>query len=209
MIDGQSDGRVQRGDSTRRAILRRAADIASVEGLDGLSIGRLATDLAISKSGVFAHFGSKEELQLATIRAATAIFTEAVVDPAMAEQAGVRRVRALVNGWLKYSAGRVFPGGCFFAAVTGGSGAREGRVRDALAEAGTRWTALLVTAVAEAREFGQFGQDTDPAQLAFELDAFAHAANTASVLHGDGDAYIKASLAVMNRISAASPSPLI
>src|SRR3954447_10358898 len=109
-----TDGRIRRGDETRRTVLRRAVDLASVEGLDGVTIGRLAQELSISKSGLFAHFGSKEELQLATIRAARAIFARAVVEPAMAQQAGIVRLRALIEGWLDYSSGREFPGGCFF-----------------------------------------------------------------------------------------------
>lgn len=202
MIDGQTDGRVQRGDSTRRTILRRAVDIASVEGLSGLSIGRLAGDLEVSKSGVFAHFGSKEELQLATIKAAGEIFVEAVVQPAMAERPGVARVRKLFDGWLEYSAGRVFPGGCFFAAVSAEFDAQPGRVRDAIAAADTQWIGLMEQSIGEAKRLGQLGGDVDVAQLGFELNAYVHAANAASLLHGDGDAYLKASIAVDNRVTS-------
>ena len=130
-----TDGRIRRGDETRRAVLRRAVDVASVEGLDGVTIGRLALELSISKSGLFAHFGSKEELQLATIRAARAIFSQAVVTPALAQPAGMPRLRALLEGWLDYSRGREFPGGCFFSRATHEYAARPGAVRDALAEA--------------------------------------------------------------------------
>src|SRR3954471_24028492 len=97
-----TDGRILRGEATRRAILRRAADIASVDGLDGLSIGRLATELGMSKSGLFAHFGSKEELQLATIAAAREIFTREVVAPARAAERGLPRLQALIDAKLRY-----------------------------------------------------------------------------------------------------------
>src|SRR3954463_13182194 len=113
-VAATTDGRIRRGDETRRTVLRRAVDLASVEGLDGVTIGRLAQELTISKSGLFAHFGSKEELQLATSRAARAIFGQTVVTPAMAQPAGLTRLRALLEGWLDYSRGRQFPGGCFF-----------------------------------------------------------------------------------------------
>ncbi|HZX06025.1 TetR/AcrR family transcriptional regulator, partial [Kribbella sp.] len=128
------DGRLVRGDQTRRAVLRRSVDIASVDGLEGLSIGRLAADLGISKSGLFAHFGSKEELQLATIRAARRIYADTVVTPAFETEPGLGRVWALSWCWLEYSRERVFPGGCFFQKVSHEYAGREGAVRDALLE---------------------------------------------------------------------------
>ena len=104
------DGRLVRGDQTRRAVLRRSVDIASVDGLEGLSIGRLATELGISKSGLFAHFGSKEELQLATIRAARRIYADNVVTPAFEVEPGVGRVWALSTHWLDVLAAPGVPG---------------------------------------------------------------------------------------------------
>src|SRR4051812_45861060 len=146
-----TDGRIRRGDETRRTVLRSAVDLASVEGLDGVTIGRLAQELSITKSGLFAHFGSKEELQLATIRAARAIFSRTVVAPAMVQPAGMARLRALLEAWLDYSRGRQFPGGCFFARATHEYAARPGPVRDALAEVDREWLALLAGAVEEAQ----------------------------------------------------------
>src|SRR5262249_51446805 len=99
---------------TRTAILRRAADIASVEGVEGRTIGRAATDLGLSKSGLFGLFGSKEDLQLAAIAAAQEVFLDEVVRPAMTQQPGLARVRKLCANWLSYSRRRVSPGGCFF-----------------------------------------------------------------------------------------------
>jgi AcrR family transcriptional regulator len=197
------DGRLVRGDQTRRAVLRRAVDIASVDGLEGLSIGRLAKDLEISKSGLFAHFGSKEELQLATIRAARRIYAEAVVEPAFAVPPGLGRVWMLSESWLDYSRRRVFPGGCFFAKTSHEFGARPGVVRDYLAEVNAEWMALIEQTVAEAVELGEL--TCDPAPLAFELNAFYDSANLASLLRDDHDTiYGQARLSIRNRLESAA-----
>src|SRR4051812_49945414 len=108
------DGRRARGDRTRRAILSRAMQHASAEGLEDLSIATLAGDLGMSKSGLFAHFGSKEELQLSTIRAARRVFTDIAVTPAQDTPAGLERLHMLVDMWLGYVAGDRFEGGCLF-----------------------------------------------------------------------------------------------
>ncbi|WP_432948620.1 TetR/AcrR family transcriptional regulator [Kribbella sp. CA-253562] len=199
------DGRLVRGDQTRRAVLRRAVDIASVDGLEGLSIGRLAKDLEISKSGLFAHFGSKEELQLATIRAARRIYAEAVVAPAFAVPPGLARVWALSESWLDYSRRRVFPGGCFFAKTSHEFGARPGVVRDYLAEVNAEWMALIERTVAEAVELGEL--TGDPAPLAFELNAFYDSANLASLLRDDHDTiYGQARRSIRSRLESAAPA---
>ena len=191
------DGRVERGEQTRRQILRRAAEIASVEGLEGLSIGRLATELAVSKSGVFAHFGSKEELQLATVRAAAAIFVRQVVEPALVEPPGLARLTVMLDGWLAYSEDRTFPGGCFFYAVQAEFDARPGRVRDAIAGYGREWNSYVRETVSAIPEVA------DPDQLAFELIAFLEMANAQSVLHDDPHAYERARVAVRARLAQA------
>jgi AcrR family transcriptional regulator len=191
------DGRVERGEQTRRQILRRAAEIASVEGLEGLSIGRLATELEISKSGVFAHFGSKEELQLSTVRAAAAIFARQVVDPVLTVPPGRARLELLLDGWLAYSENRTFPGGCFFYAVQAEFDARPGRVREAIAGYGREWNSYVRDTVAA------IGEVADPDQVAFELVAFLEMANAQSVLHDDPHAYDRARAAVRNRLAQA------
>ena len=113
------DGRKVKGDKTRRAILTAAVNVASVEGLEGLSIGRLASELNMSKSGLFAHFGSKEELQVSTVRAAAAIFTHRVIAPAIEEhEPGLARLCSMLLAWQDYIERGVFAGGCFFAAAT-------------------------------------------------------------------------------------------
>ncbi|MGW1992491.1 TetR/AcrR family transcriptional regulator [Embleya sp. NPDC001921] len=207
MSASPTDGRVRKGDRTRQAIVRRAADIASVEGLEGLSIGRLAGDLEISKSGVFAHFGSKEELQLAAIGAATDIYIEHVVAPAQAEPAGLLRLWRLTEGWIAYSRDRVFPGGCFFFNTSAEFDARPGRVRDALARSWRGWRELLIAEAEAAKTTGEAPADLDAAQLVFELIAFLETANGISMLHDDKSAYARATTAIRTRLLTTATNP--
>ncbi|MFG1626694.1 TetR/AcrR family transcriptional regulator [Kribbella sp. NPDC049227] len=194
------DGRLVRGDQTRRAVLRRSVDIASVDGLEGLSIGRLATELGISKSGLFAHFGSKEELQLATIRAARRIYADEVVTPAFEVAPGLGRVWALSESWLDYSSSRVFPGGCFFQKVSHEYAGRDGAVHDALIDVHVEWMELIEETVRAAVESGEVNADAN--QLAFDLNAYYEAANFASILHDDGKAYDRARQAIRSRLES-------
>ena len=199
----RTDGRVERGDQTRRAVLRRAVDIASVEGLDGLSLGRLSKELQVSKSGVFAHFGSKEELQLAAIRAASRIYYDHVVSGALETPPGVGRLWRLCANKLAYSRDRVFTGGCFFYTVTAEFESRPGRVRDALVTAQHEWRALVVRAAEDARQLGQLADDTDTALLAFEVHAFVDTANGLSLLEDDPERpYTLAATAIRARLDA-------
>jgi AcrR family transcriptional regulator len=205
-----SDGRVRRGDRTRRVVLRKAVDVASVEGLEGLSIGRLATELSMSKSGLIAHFGTKEGLQLATIRAARAIFVATVIDEALETPPGLARLRALLDAWLDYSSDRRFPGGCFFSRACHEYAARPGAVRDALAATDDEWLALITRSVAEAQAVGDLDRDVDPGALGFELVAYLDSANLRSLLMGSNEPYDQARRAVGDRlaaVSAASRSP--
>ncbi|MCX5051750.1 TetR/AcrR family transcriptional regulator [Streptomyces sp. NBC_00201] len=201
------DGRVERGNRTRRLVLNRTVDIASVEGLEALSVGRLATELRLSKSGVFALFGSKEELQLATVREAARIFTERVIRPAEKEAAGVGRVWRLCELWLEYSRGRVFPGGCFFYEVIAEFDARSGSVHDAVVRAQRDWTALVERTIAGACDAGELRADTDVPQLAFELVALMETANVVSVLHDEESAYLRARVGVTARLRSAAVDP--
>ncbi|MFD4477753.1 TetR/AcrR family transcriptional regulator [Streptomyces sp. NPDC058471] len=201
------DGRVERGNQTRRLVLRRTVDIASVEGLDALSVGRIATELKLSKSGVFALFGSKEELQLATVRAAGRIYLDTVVEPAEQTPPGLDRLWQLCARWLAYSEQRVFPGGCFFYGVIAEFGSREGAVHDAMVRANRDWTARMERCVAEARDTGELHPDTDVPQLAFELIALMETANAHSVLHGEPDAYRRAGTAITARLRTAATNP--
>src|SRR4051794_14136098 len=171
---------------TRDAILERAVDVASTDGLEGLTIGRLATELEMSKSGLFGHFGSKEGLQLATIEHAAHRFVSEVVEPASRGTAdGAERLRALVEGYLDHLAGQVFPGGCFWAAASAEFDGREGPVRDAVRDGMAAWLAELE------RQARKAGAD-DPKQLAFELHALAAAANQRFQLFGEREAFERA-----------------
>ncbi|MGH1565240.1 TetR/AcrR family transcriptional regulator [Mumia sp. DW29H23] len=203
-LDEHPDGRVRRGNATRRAVLRRAVDVASVEGLDGLSIGRLATELSMSKSGLFALFGAKEELQLATIRAAKRIYVDTVVTPALETPPGLGRVWALAVAWIDYSRGRIFPGGCFFARTSYEYAAREGEVREALAASRREWLELIEQSLGEAQTLGELDRTQPLDQLAFELNAFLDGANLDSLLGRGDTAYDKARRAIRDRLVSVS-----
>jgi AcrR family transcriptional regulator len=204
--------RKARGDRTRQAILEVAVDVASAEGLEGLTIGRLASELSMSKSGLFAHFGSKEELQLATIEAARDIFVREVIRPAFEAEKGLPRLWKLCDVWLEYIRSEVFSGGCFFAAAAAEFDGRPGVVRDRVAGIMKEWLATLRGSINEAREAGQLNADADPAQLAFELNALEMGANWAFQLYGDRQAFARAREAMIERLrhnSTASGLPLL
>ena len=200
------------GDRTRQAVLEVAVDLASAEGLEGLTIGRLAAELGMSKSGLFAHFGSKEELQLATVEAARAVFIREVVGPAFKAEKGLARLWRLCDIWLEYVRGEVFRGGCFFAAAAAEFDGRPGPVRDRVAEIMKEWLAALRRSVAEAQGAGQLRPDADPAQLAFELNALEMGANWAFQLYGDRQAFARARAAMLERLrlyATADGAPLL
>lgn len=203
----RTDGRVARGDETRRVVLEHAVGVASVEGLDGLTVGRLAGDLGLSKSGVFALFGSKEDLQLATVRAAIRIFLENVVHPAHELPHGMDRLWRLCAGWLAYSQSRVFPGGCFFYAAAAEYDSRPGRVHDTVAAARRNWSSFLEQTLREAQQAGQAREDLDLPQLVFEMCALMEMANGDSVLHGDDAGYAMAAAGILRRLREAATDP--
>ncbi|RBO93809.1 TetR family transcriptional regulator [Nocardia puris] len=182
-------------------------NIASVEGLESLSVRRLATELEISKSGVFAQFGSKEELQLATVRAAIDVFSARVIRPAMRVPAGIRRVRALSESWMDYARQPVFEGGCFFISVAPEFDTRPGRVRDALAAARRDWHTLYTTTVTEAQQLSEIHPGIEAADLAFELDAIARIAAEDAALLDDYPRYDRARRIIANRLRAAATDP--
>jgi AcrR family transcriptional regulator len=200
-VPAAADGRKVRGDRTRRAILATAVNVASVEGLEGLSIGRLAIELDMSKSGLFAHFGSKEELQISTVRAAAAIFVQHVIRPAEERfEPGIARLRAALDSWLDYMEPGPFEGGCFFAAAAIEMDGRPGPVRDAVAAQMTSWAGLLTDYARTAIERGELRADTDPEQLAFELDALGTAVNSGWQLHEDTAVFERGRRAIARRL---------
>ncbi|WP_280261724.1 TetR/AcrR family transcriptional regulator [Nocardia wallacei] len=188
------DGRLLRGVRSRRLVTRRAADIASVDGLAGLSFGRLAEDLGLSKAGIQTLFRTKEQLQLATVAAAGAVFLDTVVRPAAEAPEGTARLRALVDRWLDYATEPVFPGGCFWSATLPEFDSRPGPVRDALAQQHRDWTAGIAREIGAAVEAGEVA-DLDPDLVAFQIVAVLEAANVALRL-GDTSGIDKARRAV-------------
>lgn len=165
-----------KGAETRAAILDRAVDLASAEGLEGLTIGRLAAELRMSKSGLFAHFGSKQELQLATIAAAAARFSAAVIEPSLAAPDGAPRLRALNERYLDHLG--LYSGGCFWGATSAEYDDRPGPVRDAIAAALDAWMEELV------RQAEVAGVE-NPRRYAFELYAVIMGANARYRISGD------------------------
>jgi AcrR family transcriptional regulator len=171
---------------TREQVLGAAVRRASVDGLEGLTLGRLAGELAMSKSGLFGLFGSKEELQAATFQRAVEDFTRAVWSPVAGREPGLPRLLALIDRWLAYHRSRALPGGCFVTTATIEFDARPGPLRDAVADARRRMHAALESDVRTAIEAGDLPPDTSPADVAFALYALASAASQAIQLGEPG-----------------------
>jgi AcrR family transcriptional regulator len=176
---------VRKGEKTRGAILDRALRMASELGLEGVTIGRLADALDLSKSGLFAHFASKENLQVQTLERAAERFAEVVVRPALAAPAGEPRLRALFEGWLEWPRRVKQPGGCLFAAAAAELDDRPGPARDRLVGLQREWLGTVERVVGRAQEVGHLRRDLDAAQLAFELQGIMLAYNHASRLLRD------------------------
>ncbi|HVH00703.1 MAG TPA: TetR family transcriptional regulator [Miltoncostaeaceae bacterium] len=191
------------GERSRSVILHTAARLATVEGLDGLTIGRLAAETGMSKSGLFAHFGSKEELQLATIDTAEEIYEEDVLRPALQEE-GRARLEALCERFLSHVDRKVFPGGCFFASAAAELDTRPGPVRDRIVAVYGEWTGLLEDSVRTAQERGELDRSVDPAQLTFELNAMLAEANGVYLLTGDPRAFDMARRGIAERVERAA-----
>lgn len=201
------DLRLAHGEATRRRILEAAMDLASTEGLEALTIGRLATDLGMSKAGLFGHFGSKEALQLATLEAARAVFIEKVAAPAFAAPEGLPRLLALSAAWLAYAREGTFRGGCLFAGAAAEFDGREGPVRDRVAAILREWLEGLESAIRDAQRLGHLDTTIEPAQLAFELNALELGGNWAFQLFRDPGAMERAARAIQARLEALTPAP--
>ena len=195
-----------KGERTRHAILETAASLATEEGLAPLSIGRLAEATGMSKSGLFAHFGSKEELQLATVDHAAAVFIDEVIAPAREAPRGLARVWALCDRMIDYAERQVFPGGCFFAATAFEFNNRAGPVRDRIAEMTRNWLSYLEHAVEQAQEAGEIASEISASELAFQLDAFAQAANAQYQLFRDPRVFENARRAIGDRLESLRPA---
>ena len=195
-----------KGERTRNAILEKAAALATEEGLEPLSIGRLAEATGMSKSGLFAHFGSKEELQLATVDHAAARFVAEVIAPAREAPRGLARVWALCDHMIDYAERQVFPGGCFFAATSFEFNNRPGAVRDRIQEMLASWLSYLEHAVEQAQETGELDATASAREIAFQLDAFAQAANAQFQLFRDERVFDEARRAVRERLESLRPA---
>ena len=194
------------GERSRQAILEAAAQLATVEGLEGLSIGRLADEVGMSKSGLYAHFRSKQDLQLATVATAGDIFRREVVEPGEAAPPGIARILALCDAFLSHLERRVFPGGCFFVTAVAEMNVRPGPVRDSIAEFVTEWMQTIENAIREAQEAGEIGLDADTSQLAFETNALLVTANLSFLLFGDPRIIERARIGIRERLSVAGPT---
>ncbi|MET9122228.1 TetR/AcrR family transcriptional regulator [Streptomyces sp. NPDC004528] len=191
------------GGTRRRQILRTAVDLATVEGLDGLSIGGLAERIGMSKSGLYSHFKSKEELQLAVIDTAFGIYEEHVLLPALREKSGLKRLQALCENFLSYM--KLFPGGCFFASVNAEFDTRPGNVRDRLADLYQAWGGALTGSITQAQQEGSLRASEDPEQLAFEVNAYLHLANDIFVFQRNEVPVARAQQALRDRVDRARP----
>ena len=194
------------GERSRNAILREAAKLATVDGISGLSIGRLADAVGMSKSGLFAHFGSKEELQIATIETARAVFDEQVIQPALSAPNGIERLRAYVDHYLLHISSGIYPGGCFFASLLTEMDTHAGPIRDRAVEVMDGWIALLADAVGDAQAEGLIDASEDPAQIAFEVEASLFLANLQFVVVQEPAPLDRARRAIERRLAAAAPA---
>jgi AcrR family transcriptional regulator len=188
------------GERSRRTILDAAAKLATVDGLEGLSIGRLADHIGMSKSGLYAHFGSKEELQLAAIETAGAIFEAEVIAPAERGATPLEKIEVLCEQFLSHVERRVFPGGCFFASAAAELDTHPGAVRERISEFQRDWADLLVQLVRQAQAAGQLRAE-DPDQLVFELNGYLIMANMAFLLYGSNEPIDRAREAVAARLT--------
>ncbi|MBF4999715.1 TetR/AcrR family transcriptional regulator [Nocardia sp. BSTN01] len=184
-----TDARTGRSD-IRPAVLKEAISIGATEGLERLTIGRMATLLGASKSGVFGLFGSKEQMQLAAIEEARATFVAAVIAPALQAAPGLVRLRRLCDAWLDHTSNEPQSGGCFFLSVAAEFTARPGPVRDSIVSAWDQWYEFHRQTIAEAVRLGEMNSDTDPGALTFELTALGRSATSDLALFGDAEVIV-------------------
>ena len=191
-----------KGEATRESILRHAVGLASRVGLSGLSIGKLAQELDLSKSGLFSHFHSKEALQIQVLEYGADRFVESVVKPALAAPRGVPRVEALLDRWLSWSQSDPSSGGCFFVAMVTDLDDRPGPSRDLLVRLQRSWMDFLADLVRSVVREGQFRPDTDPEQFANDMYGVMLAYHHASRLLDDPEAEVRARRALAALVDA-------
>ncbi|HEX4162549.1 MAG TPA: TetR/AcrR family transcriptional regulator [Acidimicrobiales bacterium] len=209
MTDSVVGVRKQREDGlrTRKAILLEAVSLATVEGLEGLSIGGLAKSLGISKSGLYAHFGSKQELQLATIDEAERIFDLEVIDPSEKAPEGLGQLLAVCDLFFDHLQRHTFPGGCFFASAVLEMGTRPGPVKERVGDFQQRFIGLVFGYGAKAQKLGQLAADEDLMILVFDINGIILAANTSFVMSDDPATLDVARRAVRRRLGVHATDP--
>ncbi len=195
------------GERTREAIVREAVSLATVDGLEGLSIGNLAGALDMSKSGIYAHFGSKQDLQLATVDEAARIFEAEVIRPALAAAPGLAQLVALCDAFFDHLMRRTFPGGCFFAGAVLEMGTRPGPVKEQIAEFQGGFSALIREFIVTALEQHELPADEDPDELTFEVNGIILAANASFVLRDDPAILGTAKNIVRRRVGITTSKP--
>lgn len=192
------------GEQSHAAILDEAARLATVEGISGLSLARLAGAVGMSKSGLFAHFESKEELQLATVEAASAVFAQQVTNPASQAATALERLRSLVERYLAYLEVETFPGGCFFASTLAEMDMQPGPVRDRLVAFLGDWLGQIETAVRDAQAEGTIDLEEDPTQLTFEIEAALLLANAQFIVMRTPEPIDRARRAINRRLASSA-----
>lgn len=170
---------------SRAAAVEAAVDLASVEGLEGITIGRLASELGMSKSGLIGRFGDKQAMQRAVLASAVQRFTDAVWQPASRLQPGLPRLEAIVDAWVGHLRDGVFPGGCFVTTASVEYDSRPGPLHDDVAQVVRRWLHVLEAEARRAHQTGDLPADRDPADVAFELHSLASGGSVAGRLTGD------------------------
>lgn len=201
----RKNGRLTKGEQTRATIVRQATAMAARDGLEGLTIGALAEQAGMSKSGVFAHFGSREDLQLAVLAGYRELFVQEILVPALNRQRGLPRLLAIANNWLAYTA-RGAQSGCILVSAAFEYHSRPGAVRDALVQMVNGWHAELLTAIAHAIQTGELKPDTRPEDLVFELNGIVLAVHHDARLLDDPDAFARGNKA-LTRLLALAVTP--
>lgn len=206
MTDAPERARPRRsdGERTHAAIIDAALALASVEGIGALTLGRLAQEVGVSKSGLYAHFGSKRDLQLEVIAAAREVFQREVIDRGLAAPPGRARLESLCEAYIRYVDQRVFPGGCFFAGMLAEFDAQSGTLHEEVAADQREWVELTELLVREAQELGELRPDADAAQVAFEITAAVEHANYYSVLFDDPTVIERARRCIADTIERAA-----
>lgn len=196
------------GIESRRTILDAAARLATTHGLEGLSIGELARHIGMSKSGLYAHFKSKEELELATIDTAAEVFENDVIRKIPESLRGIARVTELAEAFFQHLARRVYPGGCFFATVAAQLAPHPGRARDRVLKLQGEWIDQFIVALRQACDDGELQSDADLNQLVFEITAMMFRANFAWIVTGDEHVLDQARIgirSILSRVATKNP----